>query len=145
MKNFSIYDTIIKALERKTKMKKTIKSIGLITLSLIIAISMTACSKKQAAIPEADLSNLPVIEDVDFLYEIENFNSTPFNTFNLKVGAMHTPTAAVWAQSGNCYTSDESVATVAKNGNVKGISRGTAYVVIVGSTGMYEVYKYIIE
>ena len=126
-------------------MKKIIKSLTLITLALVIAISMTACGKKETAVPEADLSNLPAIEGVDFLYEIENFNSTPFNTFNLKVGAMHTPTAAVWAQSGNCYTSDESVATVAKNGNVKGISRGTAYVVIVGSTGMYEVYKYIIE
>ena len=96
-------------------------------------------------IPEADLSNLPEIEGVDLLYEIENFNSTFFNTFTLEVDEMHTPTAAVWAQSGSCYTSDESVVTVAKNGNVKGISRGTAYVVIVGSTGMYEVYKYMVE
>lgn len=96
-------------------------------------------------IPEADLSNLPEIEGVDFLYEIENFNSTFFNTFTLEVDEMHTPTAAVWAQRGSCYTSDESVVTVAKNGNVKGIGRGTAYVVIVGSTGMYEVYKYMVE
>lgn len=156
-------------------MKKTVKSLFLITLALIMIISMVGCTtnsqpliissdssessdntqekpadeqnlqEDDGKIPEADLSNLPEIDGVDFLYEIENFNSTFHNTHTLKVDEMHTPSAAVWAQRGSCYTSDESVVTVAKNGNVKGISRGTAYVVIVGSTGMYEVYKYMVE
>lgn len=87
--------------------------------------------------------NLPEIPGVDFAYEIENFVSTGLNTKTLKVGDGHTPTAAVWAKNGgSCYTSDASVVEVAKNGNVFAKGAGTAYVVITGMGGMYDIYKY---
>lgn len=100
-----------------------------------------------AAAPEADLSNLPQIEGVDLAKEISNFNSTKLNTFNLKIGASHTPTAAVWTNNGaSCYTTDVNVVTVADNGNVTAKGKGTAYVVIKSSIGnMYEIYKYVIN
>ena len=96
--------------------------------------------------PEAGLSNLPAIEGVDFAYEIEYFNSTMLNTFTLRVGDKHTPTASVWAgDEDSCYSSDESVVFVAKNGNVFAKGRGTAYVVIKGIGNMFEIYKYIVK
>lgn len=100
-----------------------------------------------AKAPEADLSNLPEIEDVDFLKEIQNFNSTSLNTRELKVGEAHTPTAAVWVQSADqCFTSDASVVTVSENGTVVAQGRGTAYVVIKAGIGtMFEIYKYIVK
>ena len=97
-------------------------------------------------VPEAELSNLPYIEGIDFAYEIEYFNSTLFNTFTLEVGDSHTPTAAVWAgDDDSCYSSDESVVFVAKNGNVFAKGRGTAYVIIKGVGSMFEIYKYIVK
>ena len=98
-------------------------------------------------IPEADLSNLPEIEGIDFAYEIEYFNSTMLNTFSLKVGDSHTPTASVWAngKDGHCFSSDESVVYAAKNGNVFAKGKGTAYVIIKGSTSMFEIYKYVVK
>ncbi len=100
-----------------------------------------------AKAPEANLSNLPEIDGVDFLKEIENFNSTPLNTKELKVGGAHSPTASVWAQSGGeCFTSDSSVVTVSSNGTVIAQGRGTAYVVIKSGIGaMFEIYKYIVK
>lgn len=97
--------------------------------------------------PEADLSNLPRIEGIDFADEIANFNSTKLNTIELKTGETHSPTAALWAQSGGtCYTSDASVVTVNNNGNVTAEGRGTAYVVIKTSFGdMFEIYKYVVK
>lgn len=97
--------------------------------------------------PEANLSNLPEINGVDFLKEIENFNSTPLNTRELKVGGAHSPTASVWAQSGGkCFTSDASVVSVSDNGTVSAQGRGTAYVVITSGIGsMFEIYKYIVK
>ncbi len=97
--------------------------------------------------PDADLSNLPEIEGVDFLKEIENFNSTPLNTKELKVGSAHSPTASVWAQSGGeCFTSDSAVVTVADNGTVSAQGKGTAYVIIKSDIGeMFEIYKYIVK
>lgn len=99
-------------------------------------------------VPEADLSNLPYIEGIDFAYEIEYFNSTMLNTFTLKVGDSHTPTAAIWAhEEGQCFSSDESVVFVAKNGNVFAKGRGTAYVIIKSSVSndMFEIYKYVVK
>lgn len=96
---------------------------------------------------EADLSNLPTIDGVDFATEIANFNSTPLNTYELKVSATHSPTASLWAQSGGeCYTSDESVVTVNTSGNVTAVGKGTAYVIITSGVGrMFEIYKYIVK
>lgn len=97
--------------------------------------------------PEANLSNLPAIDGIDFANEIANFNSTALNTTTLKVGASHSPTASVWASNGGtCYTSDETVVTVAANGNVTAVGRGTAYVIIKAGIGnMFEIYKYVVN
>ncbi len=96
---------------------------------------------------EADLSNLPQIDGIDFATEIANFNSTQMNTYELKVGEKHTPGAAIWAQSGGkCYTSDESVVTVNSSGNVTAQGKGTAYVIIKSSLGtMFDIYKYVVK
>lgn len=100
-----------------------------------------------APAPEADLSNLPAIEGVDFAGQIAMFASTPLNTKELHVGEAHTPTASVWAQNGGtCYTSDAKVVSVAPNGAVTAKARGTAYVVIKSGIGnMFEMYKYIVK
>ena len=97
--------------------------------------------------PEANLSNLPEIDGVNFLKQIENFNSTPLNTQELKVGEAHSPTAAIWSQNGGeCFTSDSSVVVVAVNGTVTAQSKGTAYVIIKAGIGnMFEIYKYIVK
>ena len=138
------------------KMKK-VKSILAMVLAISMLFLLSGCeqivgifgrgSSGSGSVPEADLSNLPEIDGVDFAYEIEYFNSTMFNTFTLKVGDSHTPTASVWAdgsEDGHCFSSNESVVFVARNGNVFAKGRGTAYVVIKG-IGQYEVYKYIVK
>lgn len=90
-----------------------------------------------------DISGLPEIPGVDFAYEIEHFVPSYFNTQTLKIGDGHTPSAAGWTQvGGKCYTSDVSVVEVATNGNVFAKGVGTAYVVITGIGGLYEIYKY---
>ncbi len=135
-------------------MKKLTKVLAIIMV-MSLAFTVSGCEQivglfgrgnyGNQDVPEADLSNLPYVEGIDFAYEIEYFNSTMLNTFTLKVGDSHTPTASVWADSGSCYSSDESVVFVAKNGNVFAKGKGTAYVLIKGSTKMYEVYKYIVK
>ncbi len=136
---------------------KRIKTL-LVAISLLLVVCMfSGCAQivgifgrgnfgDNSDVPEADLSNLPYIEGIDFAYEIEYFNSTLFNTFTLEVGDSHTPTAAVWAgDDDSCYSSDESVVFVAKNGNVFAKGRGTAYVIIKGVGSMFEIYKYIVK
>lgn len=136
---------------------KRVKSFVAIVLAVFMLATLAGCDTivgifgrgpaiGVSGVPEADLSNLPDIEGIDFAYEIEYFNSTMLNTFTLKVGDSHTPNAAVWAGSDDsCYSSDESVVFVAKNGNVFAKGRGTAYVLIKGSTKMFEIYKYIVK
>lgn len=97
-------------------------------------------------VPEANLSKLPEIPGIDFLYEIENFDSTGLNTYELKIGESHTAPGAVWAQTGSCYTSDPDVITIAENGNVFAQGRGTAYVVIKAKLGnIFKVTKYLVK
>ena len=97
--------------------------------------------------PEADLSNVPQIEGLDFLKEIENFNETKLNTIELKVGQTHSPTASVWAKNGGeCFTSDAAVVTVTADGTITAEGRGTAYVIIKAGIGtMLQMYKYIVK
>ncbi len=136
---------------------KRVKSLIAIMLAILMFAMFAGCDAivgvfgrgpviGKSDVPEADLSNLPEIEGIDFAYEIEYFNSTMLNTFTLKVGDSHTPNAAVWAgEEDSCYSSDESVVFVAKNGNVFAKGKGTAYVLIKGSTKMFEVYKYVVK
>lgn len=136
---------------------KKIKSLFAVIAIILIMCMFSGCAQiigtfgrgnwgDNSSVPEADLSNLPAIEGIDFAYEIEYFNSTMFNTFTLKVGDSHTPTAAVWAgEDDSCYSSDESVVFVAKNGNVFAKGKGTAYVIIKGVGDMFEIYKYTVK
>ena len=139
------------------KMKK-VKAILAIVLAVAMVGVFSGCEQivglfgrgpfGAGDVPEADLSNLPYIEGIDFAYEIEYFNSTMLNTFTLKEGDSHTPTASVWAHDeGQCFSSDESVVFVAKNGNVFAKGRGTAYVIIKSSisSDMFEIYKYVVK
>ena len=104
------------------------------------------CYHVYDAVTEADLSNLPQIDGVDFKTEIENFAESELNTYTLKIGDKHEPTAAVWANGDNCFTSDASVVTVAGNGTVTAVGRGTAYVIIKSSIGnMFEICKYVVN
>lgn len=96
------------------------------------------------AAAEADLSGLPAIEGVDFAAEIANFVSTSLNTYELKIGDTHSPTAALWAKNGGrCYTSDDSVVTVNTSGTVTAVGNGTAYVLITAG-GLFQIYQYIV-
>ncbi|MCD7883375.1 MAG: protein kinase [Lachnospiraceae bacterium] len=76
---------------------------------------------------------------------IDNFVSDSLNTFVLSVGGEHSPGAALWAISGgSCYSSNEAVVTVGSGGKVTAVGEGNAYVVIIGSTGMADIYKYVV-
>ena len=99
-----------------------------------------------AKAPEANLSNLPQIDGIDFAAKIENFVETSLNTTELEVGETDMPPASVWTQTGGqCYTSDATVVTIADNGTVTAQGRGTAYVIITGIGGMNEIYKYVVK
>lgn len=88
--------------------------------------------------------SIPVLATgFDFDTAIAEFKSTPLNTIALKVNETHTPTAALWAQQGiaTCYSNNETVVTISKEGTVTAVGEGTAYVAI--DTGaMYELYCY---
>ncbi len=100
----------------------------------------------EMSIPEADLSNLPEIDGIDFKSEIEKFVSDHINTFELKVGEAHTPSAAVWAKDGACYSSDSTVVTVSEAGDVSTTGIGTAYVLIKSNAGeLFKIYKYVVS
>jgi len=104
------------------------------------------CYHVYGVAPEADLSNIPQIDGVDFEKEIENFAESKLNTYTLKIGEAHQPTASVWANGDNCYSSDTSVVTVAGNGTVAAVGKGTAYVIIKSEIGnMFEIYKYVVK
>lgn len=96
---------------------------------------------------EADLSNLPVIDGIDFANEIANFNPTGLNTFDLFVGDKHTPGASIYTQvGGTCYSSDESVVEINDSGIVTAVGKGTAYVIIKApSGGMFQIVKYLVR
>ncbi len=100
-----------------------------------------------APVPVADLSNLPdLISGINLRHEIENFHATPLNSVELKIDEQYTPPASLMAQYGTCYSTDESVVTVEKNGNVSAVGRGTAYVVYEsGISDSYQIYQYLVK
>ena len=109
-------------------MKKTIRTL---TVMMIAVLMLT-------------ITTIPALAaGFDFETAIAEFSSNSLNTFTLEVGKTHTPTAAVWAQQGgaSCYSNDESVVTVSKDGTVTAVGEGTAYVAIDTGT-MYELYCY---
>ncbi len=95
---------------------------------------------------DADISNLPTIEGIDFGAEIAKFESDHLNTYELKIGESHTPSASVWASNGTCYTSDYTVATVSEAGEVYAVNKGSAYVIIKSNVGnLFKIYKYVVS
>ena len=109
-------------------MKKLFKKFAALIIAVLV-ISMMSVSAFAAGF--------------DFNSAIAGFEETAFNTSDLKVGATDKPQAYVWLQNGgNIYTSDASVVTVAADGTVTAVGSGTAYVAIVASTGMSELYRY---
>ena len=109
-------------------MKKTIRTLTVMVIAVLMLI----------------IATIPALAaGFDFDTAIAEFKSTPLNTIALKVNETHTPTAALWAQQGiaTCYSNDETVVTVSKEGTVTAVGEGTAYVAI--DTGsMYELYCY---
>ena len=109
-------------------MKKAVRTLTVMVIAILVLI--------MATIPA-------LAAGFDFETAIAEFKSTPLNTIALKVNETHTPTAALWAQQGmaTCYSNNESVVTVSKEGTVTAVGEGTAYVAI--DTGaMYELYCY---
>ncbi len=85
--------------------------------------------------------------NLDYDEIIENFVSTPLNSFSMEVGDVHKPNAAVWLEGsrGSVYTSDEGVVIVSSLGKVTAVGEGTAYVIIVSAQGLYEEYCYTVK
>ena len=115
-------------------MKKTIKTL----IALVMVVFMFAA----IAVPA-------MAEGFDFDAVVPNHSFNSLNSRTLEIGKTDSPTASVWAMNGTgvCYSSDESVVTVAANGTVTAVGEGTAYVAIVSTIGggsMYEVYKYTV-
>ncbi|MBQ4526940.1 MAG: hypothetical protein II998_02595 [Clostridia bacterium] len=129
-------------------MKFKFTKILCLILTMVLMVSFTACDSDD--VPEADLSNLPEIPGVDFRNEIEFFDEQPgINTFTIDVDEIHAPYASVWFSNDNTgskgYTSDSSVVIVGKNGHVKGVKEGTAYVLLHSSMDLYAVFKYYVK
>ena len=81
----------------------------------------------------------------DFEAAIRDFAETPINTVQIRVGEKHSHASAVWAQNGDCYSSDTSVATVASNGAVTGVAPGVAYIAFSQMNGAaVQIIKYIV-
>lgn len=83
-------------------------------------------------------------KELDYDAIIDSFVPDSLNTFQLSVGDIHKPNAAVWLQGsrGAVYSSDESVVTVTELGKVTAVGQGSAYVIIVGGGRMNACYRY---
>ena len=119
--------------------------IGMMSLSLVACGDNTSENDfdklSENSVPDSDNAS-----ENEFDKLIENFVPDRFNTFIMKVGQVHKPGAAVWLSSGSgtVYSSDENVVTIGEYGKVTAVGKGTAYVVIVGQTGMSKVYQYTV-
>jgi len=84
---------------------------------------------------------------IDMDKEISEYYEDSWNHITLSIGNTHKPQAAIWLNGGggNTASSNTSVVTVSSKGIVKAVGRGTAYVVIMSSTGMSETYKYTVK
>lgn len=126
-----------------------VTAVGEGTAYVILASSntmyVTYCYKVNAPAAEADLSDLPVIDGIDFAYEIENFVDKYPYTHEIAVGDKDKPIGA-GSSDNTYYTSDEAVAAVATNGTVTGVGKGTAYILIkFGDGDMFYIHKYTVR
>lgn len=95
--------------------------------------------------PESQaLSDIPDAHRELFQTAIDDFVSTPLNSFTLSIQQTHKPGAALWLKSGGyAYSSDTSVVTVSSGGKVTAVGPGSAYVIIISSLpGMYDICLY---
>lgn len=111
-------------------MKRTIKALAVMLLAALMLVCFAT----------------PAFAEFDFDKYIEEFEPDHFNDQQLEVGDQHMPTARVWVQNGrgNTYCSDDTVVSVDEQGIVTAIGPGTAYVIYMGSTGMYQTYRYTV-
>lgn len=120
--------------------------VGVVAAVLLIGATGCAPMKILDVVKEQNQTKEQHQEQLDYDEIIDSFVADTYNTFKLEVGETHKPSAALWVKKGNgqVYSSDEDVVTVTKYGKVTAEEPGTAYVIIVGSTGMYEVYQYTV-
>ena len=109
-------------------MRKTVRMFATMALAILL-LAVAVC---------------PVMaEGFDFDSAIAAFKPSAVNTYELEVGKTHKPNTSVWMESGvsNCYSSDETVATVSSAGEITAVAEGTAYVAFTSGT-LVEVYRY---
>ena len=110
------------------------------------ALSMVYRYTVFPSVPDGLLDALPKIDGIDFEGAIKFFEENSENTVELKVGETHTHIASAWAKTGECYTSNEAVATVDENGVVTAVGEGTAYILIKSKIGvLFKVCKYTVK
>ena len=110
-----------------------LKKIFALALVLVLALSFAACSNEEANF-EPDLSDLPEIEDLDVEELIEDFAEESHNVVELETGEKERLFGSNVALSngGECYTTDDSVATVSDSGTVTAKGQGACYIIVVG-------------
>ena len=110
---------------------KLFKKLFLLIFVLLLSLSLAACGNEEDFDP--DLSELPEIPHMDAEELIEDFVPDAFNVLFLKSGKKEKANSAdfVLSNGGECYSTDESVATVSSSGVVTGRSKGCAYIFVV--------------
>ena len=123
---------------------KTMKKFGALLLVAVMLFSMAGCGAKSG-------NGLTVPFWIDLESEQENFVEDYFSTVKMSVGEKDKPTAAVWLEGPSlggwlcgAVSSDESVVTVAKNGAVTAVGKGSAYVTYWGLF-LTDTYLYVVE
>ena len=114
-------------------MKHVLKSLTAASITRTLIFSLTGCGSKK--VPK---------KEIDYDRMIESFVPDSFNTKSLAVGEVDGPQARIWLESGmgTVYTSNDKVVTISDLGKVTAVGTGSAYVVITGMGGMFEVYRY---
>lgn len=127
-------------------MKTLTSKLLMIILVLLMALSMAGCGRNSDAF-KPDLSDLPEIENVDFAEEIDNFVEDPFNVIDIKSGekAKIDKADVTLKFGGQCYTSDDSVATVSDKGVVTAKGKGACFILVNSNSFGPEVYKIMVD
>lgn len=112
---------------------KKCKFLLVFSLILVLSLSLAACGNEEAFVP--DLSELPEIPHMDAEELIEDFVPDSFNVLFLKSGEKEKARSAdfVLSNGGECYSTDENVATVSSSGVITGRGKGCAYIFVVES------------
>jgi len=112
---------------------KKCKFLLVFSLILVLSLSLAACGNDKDFTP--DLSDLPDIPQMDSEELLEDFVPDPFNRIFLKKGEKEEAYHAsfVLSNGGECYSTDENVATVSSSGVITGRGKGCAYIFVVES------------